>query len=361
MVAPATHARRVAGWHLSVMDKMQLISHRASSTAPADSAPSYLARALAFAVDGGAVPDWIQIFPAGPILNTVDGRSFRIDDPAAFVAAQNINPENPVLVDYDHLSSYSPDENGNQTAAGWIDQLDVRGGQVWARVQWTDRARQQIAAREWRFVSPEFRAHTKTGDVVVLDAVALVNRPAFSMTALAARQSPKGETEMEEIAKALGLPAAADQATILTAIKTAQDDLTAARASATTPPADKFVPRADYDTALARASRAETELADQAKAARDDEIDTVIAAAVTAGKIAPASVEHYKTLAAVSDEAFEQVKQICAGLPKVINTPDLDKTPALPGAGLTDMEKNMAAALGVSEEDFAKQKAASAA
>lgn len=72
------------------------------------------------------------------------------------------------------------------------------------------RAAKQISEREWRFVSPEFYTDKKTGEITKLAAVALVNRPAFKMTALArANSKPHGETNMfKVIAKALGLPTA---------------------------------------------------------------------------------------------------------------------------------------------------------
>ena len=41
-------------------------------------------------------------------------------------------------------------------AAGWITAMEMRDGVIWAKVDWTGRAAVMIAAREYRFISPEF-------------------------------------------------------------------------------------------------------------------------------------------------------------------------------------------------------------
>lgn len=317
----------------------------------------FLERNLAFELGGAGeattAPDWIQIFPAGPKLATVDGRSFAMSDPQAFVDAQRTAAGQPILVDFDHLSAFAPDEGGDQTAAGWIEELEVRDGQVWARAAWTVRAAEQIADKQWRFVSPEFRANTRTGEVAILDAVALVNRPAFEMAALARAQPKSGVPEMKAIAVALGLAEDATEEQILTAIQKQSSDLETARASAT-PSTKDFMPRADYDRVLARAEEAETQLASAAKDARAAEVETVLAAAVADGKIAPASKSHYVKLAMASDEGFEEIKALCSTLPKVVEESDLDIR-SKPDGGLTEEQRELCAQLGVSEEDYAAQ------
>ncbi|KPN64262.1 Mu-like prophage I protein [Aliiroseovarius crassostreae] len=337
-----------------------LISHLASAELGAS---CFLERALAFELDDAATPeapDWIQIFPSGPELNAVDGRAWKMSDPDAFVAAQDVSKAKPIMVDYDHLSSYAPDDNGDQTAAGWIEELEVRDGQVWAKVAWTIRAAKQIAEREWRFVSPEFRAHKKTKEVGILDAVALVNRPAFQMKALARAQTPDGDPKMlKAIAAALGLNDDATEAQILDAIKTKDTELASAKAAQTVPSSKDYMPRADYDQAMARAEKAEGELASAQAEKRDEEVEALIDGAVEAGKIAPASKAHYVKIAKSGDEGFEEVKALCATLPKVVAPSDLDDGDLGKGTSkLTELERETCAQLGISEEDYLKQRAA---
>ncbi|WP_224825602.1 phage protease [Cognatishimia sp. MH4019] len=337
------------------------VSHR---TATAVTETYFLETALAFQVAGdgptATAPEWIQVFPAGPELATNDGRSFKLSDPQAFVDAQRTSAGKPILVDYDHLSSFMPEENGDQTAAGWIEELEVRDGEIWARVAWTVRAAKQIADREWRFISPEFRAHKKTGEVAILDAVALVNRPAFDQMKALARASARktGDTPMfKEIAKVLGLSDDATEEQVLTAIREKDAELATAKASTVTPSTKDFMPRADYDRVLARAEEAEGKLTKSEKAARESEVETMIASAVKAKKIAPASKGHYVALAMASDAGFEEVKKLTETLPEIVEPSNLDDK-TINAHGLSDDDREMCAMLGVSEEDFAKQRAA---
>ena len=349
--------------------------------------PHYLARALAVEVCGdgrvATAPDWIQIFPAGPNLAALDGRDFLMSDPQAFVDAQRVSKARPILVDYDHLSAFNPEAGGDQTASGWIEALEVRNGEVWARVAWTVHAARQIADRQWRFVSPEFRVDRASGEIATLDAVALVNRPAFEMTALARanttnpedtpEDTPGDRPMLKEIASAPGL---AEDATQSDTQKTAQETAWAAQAAAqaatrtatrtatpsTTPSTRDFMPRADYDRVLARAEAAEGELARARERARRDEVETLIAAAVSAGKIAPVSKDHYVALAMAGADGFEQVRQLTATLPRIADPSKLDdKAASAKGAirgsirGLSDADREMCACLGVSEEEYARQ------
>lgn len=335
--------------------------HRASAELGSS---CYLESALAFEVGEGssaAAPDWIQIFPSGPELAAVDGRAWKLSDPDAFVAAQDVSKAKPILVDYDHLSSFMPEDNGDQTAAGWIEELEVRDGEVWAKVAWTVRAAEQISNREWRFVSPEFRAHKKTKEVGLLDAVALVNRPAFQMKALARADKPKtGEPPMlKAIAAALGLSDDATEAQILAAISTKDTELASAKASQTVPSSKDYMPRADYDTVLARATDAEAAINTLKGDKRKDDVDAMIDAAVSEGKISPASKAHFVKLAMSDDEGFEEVTALCSTLPKVVQSSDLDNKDLGAGAGkLTEQQREICAQLNVSEEDYATQLAA---
>lgn len=307
-----------------------------------------LASHIHLAAEAGGAPEWVQVFPAGPVVATNDGRAFLISDPAALITMARASRRWPILVDYDHLSFYDPAMNGASRAAGWATDLDVRDGAIWARVEWTPAAARQIADREWRFISPEFQADYDTGEIIGISAISLVNRPAFQMTALARSQStPSGDPEMKSIALALGLPETASEEAILAKINATQTEL----ASARTPSPERFMPRGDYDTVLARATAAETELATLKKASRDAEVETVIAAAVGAGKITPASREHYVALAA-TDAGLASVKALVASLQPVIPDVNVDTQPGGGDGTLTPIEQHIARSLGVSDAEF---------
>ncbi|KPU84994.1 hypothetical protein JI58_00265, partial [Marinosulfonomonas sp. PRT-SC04] len=164
-------------------------------------------------------------------------------------------------------------------------------------------------------------------------------------------------TRLKAIAKALGLSDDATEAQILTAISKSGEDLETAKASATTPSTKNFMPRADYDAVLARATAAEGKVSEAETASRKSEVETMIASAVTAGKITPGTKDHYVNLAMASDDGFEEIKKLCSSMVPVADPSKLDDAKISEG-NLSDDEKHMAATLGVSEEDFAKQLAA---
>lgn len=320
-----------------------------STDNPRSTIAAVLASQIHLAAEAATAPEWVQVFPAGPVVATNDGRAFLISDPAALVAAIRASGRWPILADYDHLSFYDAPMNGASRAAGWAQDLDVRDGAIWARIEWTPGAARQIMDREWRYISPEFTTDYSTGEISGLNAISLVNRPAFQMTALARSQTLSGDPDMKSIALALGLPETATEAEIAAKITATQTELAAAR----TPSPDRFMPRGDYDAVLARANSAETELAAQKKATRDAEVETVIAAAVAAGKITPASKEHYVALAA-NDAGLASVKALVASLSPVIADVEVDGDPAKPTGALTPVEQHIARSLGLSAEEFTK-------
>ncbi|HQF31502.1 MAG TPA: phage protease, partial [Hyphomicrobiales bacterium] len=290
------------------------------------------------ATSGGAAPDWIQLFPQGPELAAVDGRSFKMSDPAAIIARFKASGR-PLLVDFDHRSFYDVDAGGSSEAAGWISDMEVRDGEIWGRVEWSEAAAAKIAARQYRYISPEFQVDEKTGEVISISAAGLVNRPAFAMTALARRREEEDAPMLKNIAKALGLADDADAATILAAIEKGHGKLAAAlgldktadqatilaavEKAAKGPDVASFVPRADYELLKGQLGTMQTELAAIKDGNRKAEISAAIDGAVKAGKIAPASRDHYAALCA-KDGGLEAFKDLVGTLPVIGAPSDLD-------------------------------------
>lgn len=85
-------------------------------------------------------------------------------------------------VDYDHLSM-DPKVPGNGKAAGWMRKLELRDGgeTLWAQVDWTDAAADDIRNGAYKFISPSFvKDHThKDGKKIgtCLLAAAVTNHP----------------------------------------------------------------------------------------------------------------------------------------------------------------------------------------
>lgn len=134
---------------------------------------------------------------------------FRItrDDLKQIVASFH-RKANDLIVDYEHGTVYA--EPGTPVpAAGWLKSIDEepdKSGVLWGSVEWTEKARQMIAAKEYKYVSPTFAWGTrdkKTGAQLgaAITSVALTGTPVLEeMPALALSEA--GWTEEEPAAPA---------------------------------------------------------------------------------------------------------------------------------------------------------------
>lgn len=145
----------------------------------------------------GAAPAAIQLLPAGT-FRAEDGRptdapAWTLDAASAQTLIDQIAARtNRVVIDYEHQTVHAKANGQPAPAAGWFKALEWREGSgLWAvGVQWTDRARQMIAAGEYRFISPVFTYDRKTGAITRILHAALTNDPALDgMAAVAAASS----------------------------------------------------------------------------------------------------------------------------------------------------------------------------
>lgn len=298
-----------------------------------------VSEAIALNAEGKA-PDWVMLWPQGRLVVGRDKRSFVIHDPEAIIAATQ--PRLPLLVDYEHDFEFR--KPGDETpAAGWIEELQVRDGAIWGRIDWSTKAANAIAEKEYRFHSPVYFYRPKTDpmEIVAIGGAALTHAPNLTFTALNSEQ----DIEMDiELAKALGL---SETATIAEAI-------TAANALKTPSP-EKFVPRADLDQALARAANAEQKLSEFEKEQARTSAEALVDKGIADRKIAPASRDHYLKLALNSRA---DVEALLASTPAIIPAGE-DKglaagDPAGKAGALSPDEKAMCAQLGLTEEQFLK-------
>ena len=293
-----------------------------------------------------APPEWIQLLPAGPEVIGRDGRKWRLDDAAAVVAATKL----PLAVTYDHAGFFG---GRDAPAAGWIEELEVRAGAVWGRVEWTERGRDAVAGKSYRFVSPEF---THSADpprqVGELIGASLTNGPNLDLAAVASRAAgdPKETTMTPALIRALGLPADADETACVAAAQ-------ALRSRAEAGPAlDAYVPRADYDRAAQRAAAAEQRLAEQAAAAREAEIESAIGAALEAGKITPATADYHRA-ACRQEGGLERFRDFAAAAPEIAAPAAAGgaKPPAAAAAQAANADqRRIFDSIGVSAEDVAQ-------
>ncbi|MCE3004657.1 MAG: phage protease [Xanthomonadaceae bacterium] len=258
---------------------------------------------------------WVQVTPAGA-FKPRDGRpmtvaAWRIDDAiAARVIAAFRAQATPPVFDYEH-QTLAAEENGQPApAAGFIQDLEWRPGVgLFAKVDWTARAKAYIEAKEYRYVSPVFRFDTATGELLRLEMAALTNNPAIDgmapLSARAAARFAQQETSMnlraaliaalalaatttdDEIATAVAaLKAKADGADAdLAALKTklAGAESAVATLKSTVDPT-KFVSVDAFESV-------KTELAALKAASLDAEVTALVTDALAAGKLLPAQKE----------------------------------------------------------------------
>lgn len=153
-----------------------------------------------------------------------------------------LNAEAGLPIDVDH----SPEKRGETEAVGWVRSLFKRGTGLWAKVEWNDLGKQLVGDKRYRFISPSYKDDFTDEEGkhhgTALLGVALTNRPFLQMAtvsltaAFALEKSPtpddgdedkdnRGTSDSrrqmpldENIAKALGVDADADESAVLQAI-----------------------------------------------------------------------------------------------------------------------------------------------
>ena len=260
------------------------------------------ALAAALPTEGAEAPEWITIFPNSGRVDTRDGRSFNVD-PARLISRFQADAVD-VPVDVNHATHFAAKNGQRADPVGWIKELRVEGAQLQGRVEWLDEGKALLAAKKYRFVSPDF-FHTAEGVPTWVRSVALVTAPALGNQKALAAADHSQEPPMKELASALGVTADASESALLAALGAG------------------FVPKATHDEALAQLSAATTKLSTIESAARKATVDALLDGAVKEKKILPAQKDHYATLCA-TDAGLESVKSLLAATAPVLAGSGLD-------------------------------------
>lgn len=319
--------------------------------------------------EAGQLPEWVELVPPGADVHAVDGRKFRNPNPERVVEAfRKYGLDLPV--DYEHASERKAPDGDEAPAAGWITELKVRDGAIWGKVEWTPKGAASLTGREYRYISPAF-LHTKAGEITELVSAGLTNKPALTQLAELAR-TQEGEFMDPELLKLLGLPADASKEQALAALAaqakarvdadaaltTSKAEVATARAElarSATPDLNKFVPRADFDAALARAAKAEKEISDGQAASHKASVEAEVDAAVKAGKITPATKDFYVATCATTD-GLKSFREFVKAAPVVGDVSKLEgeKAPKTDDAAkLTEAELAVASRCGLTPELYA--------
>jgi phage I-like protein len=264
-------------------------------------------------------------------------------------------------IDYDHATDFGAPEGRPAPAAGWIRELEVRGGAVWGRVEWTVRAASSIVAREYRYVSPVFQFDPKDGVVTRLLRAGLTNNPNLHLTAIAASHTAAANNETkdeqmefpsQELRELLSLESDATVADVVAKVR----ELRAAADAASSQSTSTHAHDPAHYVAIAEFERALSELnALKADRARERAAHTV-EEAIRAGKIVPAQREWAIAYCAADTRGFQA---FAAKQPSILgeNLGLSREPPADRRAGsLNAAELAICAQLGLKHSEFVRRK-----
>lgn len=303
-------------------------------------------RAMPRELPAGEAPPRILVIPAG-VTTGVDGRVFTLDQPEAVVRAFKAAGRD-LPIDVEHATHIKGPKGEPAPAVGWIKDLAVEAGAIVATVAWNAGGRALVEDQAYRFYSPAFM-HDDKGHVIALRSLGLTNEPNFLDLPALNRETTEPTMDRTKLIALLGLAATATDADIEAAI-TASLALNRAGAK---PDPSLYVPKADLDAALNRATIAETRLKKDADARAEADAVALVDGAIKNGKVAPASREHYLSLCRAGQA--DTVKSMLATLPK-LGAAQESKTEGDPGKGqpgaLDEAQLAICQRLGITPESY---------
>ena len=262
----------------------------------------------------GTVPEWVHILPLGQIEGR-DGRRFELSNPNVVVDSFAANGAD-LPVDYEHQAENPVAKAaGPIPAAGWIKGIKATAHGVFAKIEWTEKARAMIAAKEYRYISPVILYDRATKAIGGISGAGLVHRPNLHLSALSSQDTPAA-TPVPDQTKAvadmldmLGLTAEATATEVILALlaKTAKAPAAAAlptqsaAAMATafaTPDPTRYVELSAVQSVLDRATQERAQVT-------IDRIAGKISKAISEGFITPGMRKWAESLCSQSEAIFD--------------------------------------------------------
>ncbi len=183
----------------------------------------------AVTVDG--VPEEIKILPLGHVQSQKG--DFYVDDESADLIRKQFKDRRLDLpIDYEHQTLKAI----QAPAGGWIEDIYKGADAIIAKVRWTERAKEYLKNREYRYLSPVVLTRKSDKKVVALHSAALTNKPAIdgmyaivnSMDLSDYEYEEENNMDLKKLAALLGLPESATQEDVEKAVTAA---VTAAKAN----------------------------------------------------------------------------------------------------------------------------------
>ena len=302
-------------------------------------------------------PSELMLIPPGENIEGRDGRAWHNTSPQGIVdhfTARRVD----LPFDVEHATELKAPQGDPAPAAAWIKGLEVReGGAVYGRIEWTPKGRDMVMNREYRYYSPVFIYEKSTLNIRGLTSVGLTNKPNLFVTALNHEHNSKEDPTMDlkQLNAALGLPETATLAMALNHVTKMQGDLATALNRSETPDLAKFVPKAQFDAVVATATNAQKELKELKIVELETGINSEIDAALKAGKIVPANKDYFAAMCR-QEGGLAQFREFVKASPVIAADTALDnvKLPGTDGKALNSSQKEVCAAMGLTEEEYLK-------
>lgn len=302
------------------------------------------------------VPEWVEVLPPGPTIVGRDGRTWTYDAAQVLDLTRDHSQGADLPFDYLHATELKAPNGEEAPAAGWAREYRINErGAIEARVEWTAKGSNSIASREYRYLSPVF-IYDDAGRIHRFSSFGLTNKPNLTIKALNSELPPNLETPpmlTAAIRAALGLPEDATEEQAVAAIKALKEAEQLALNSEKAPSLDKYVPRADYNSALQRAQNAEQQLQQRDQATLATAINSEIEAALKAGKITPAT-KAYHVAQCQQEGGLERFREFVKSAPSVTDPVVPDAKKDGDGVALNAEQQQVARMLGMTDAQYTK-------
>ena len=170
--------------------------------------------------------DEVKILPMG-FVKTQKGNFIVDNESVNFMRKAFKDRKLDIVVDYEHQTL----NDVQAPAGGWIKDFYIKDNVVVAKVEWTEKAKEYIANKEYRYLSPVVLVRKTDNKAVILHSVALTNTPAIDgmytiKNSINIEDIEGGEDDMnllQELIKMLGLAEGATEDQVLAKLKEIQE------------------------------------------------------------------------------------------------------------------------------------------
>lgn len=270
-----------------------------------------------------------------------------------------------IEVDYNHSAIKGAVSAEDGKAAGWIkpDSMRVTPEGLTGIIEWNETAANMIRKREYRYLSPVFKGEQKSaGDFFItrLVNVALCNVPNIPQNPLIneinSNTKEKPKMELKKLAQALGLPESATEAECDTAIAAMRAGVTAANSIYSTlavnDAAGAMTKVLELQKPPAHSPGDIAAMQSRLAALEKTEGDTLIANAISEGRLTPAQKDWAASYYAQSPEGFRLYLNSAAVIVPLGSAASGASRVTDTGGVMTDTDRAACVALGVSEDKF---------